>query len=180
MVHALKNLFLFVDLLIGFFLVDVALEMIFVVRLPRLRTHVTEVLTTSASYEVTPMGSFYCLFAKRTYFSILRYPLHISLFLNHPRHPPFFLFTETGMVVIALTQVAKNFATSTLYCLKVHRVNLDTVVTVNTSTELIVFASSDEHLTDLLLIFFQPFYSLRAILSQQYFDTLQKKWGMTA
>ena len=103
MVHALKNLFLFVDLLIGFFLVDVALEMIFVVRLPRLRTHVTEVLTTSASYEVTPMGSFYCLFAKRTYFSILRYPLHISLFLNHPRHPPFFLFTETGMVVIALT-----------------------------------------------------------------------------
>jgi len=47
MVHTLHNLFLPVDYLIRLFLKKMTLEMVFMIRLPRLRTHITKTFTAS-------------------------------------------------------------------------------------------------------------------------------------
>lgn len=51
-VHALHYLLLTVYYLVRALLIDVTLKMVLVVRLPRLRAHVTEVFTAGASHEV--------------------------------------------------------------------------------------------------------------------------------
>lgn len=102
MVHALHDLSFSVHLVVLPFLEDVALEVVLVVWLPGLRTHVAEMLTTSTGHEVAAHRSFHCLLAPGAYLGVLGDPLGVGFFFEHLLHPLFLFFTFAGVVVITL------------------------------------------------------------------------------
>ena len=114
MAHTLHDIFLPVHDLIRLFFENMALEMVFMVRLPRLRTHIAKAFTTSTCHEVTPHRSLNRFFAPRTNLGIGSYPLCICFLWKNLLYPFLFLIAFTGIMIITLTFKAKNFSASTL------------------------------------------------------------------
>ena len=111
MINLLHDLFLTVDHLVWFFLVNMALEMIFVVWLPRSRTHITKILATSASHEVATHRSLHSFLAPWTYLSICTDPLRICLLCQHLFEPFRFLLTFARIVIVRHTPKAEYLPT---------------------------------------------------------------------
>lgn len=78
-IHPLHHFLLTVDYLVRTLLIDVALEVVLVVRFPRLRTHIAEVLTAGAGHEVATHRPLHRLFAPWANLSIARNPFSIRL-----------------------------------------------------------------------------------------------------
>jgi hypothetical protein len=155
-VQSLQNFLLFIHLVIRLFLENVTLEMILVIRFPRLGTHVAETFAASTSHKVAACRSFHCLLTPRTDLRIHRYPFGIGFFRNHLQLPLSFLLTLARIVVIALTFKAKYFAAYAGHRLDRWLIYLNAVSTVSPSAELIVFVCSYEHLTKFFFVFFYP------------------------
>lgn len=136
-IHAFHDFLLAIDNIIPFFLKDVTLEVVFMVGLPRVRTHIAEVLATPACHEIAAHRSLYCLLTPRTYLRILRNPLGISFFLHHLLDPSCFLLAFARIVIIALASEAKDLTTGTFNCIELH-VHLNAVATISPSAELII------------------------------------------
>lgn len=98
--HALHYFLLSIDSLIGAFLIDVAFEMVLMVWLPRFRTHVAEIFTTSACHEVTAHRPFHCLLAPRTDLGVLGNPFSICLLAHHLLNPLHLLIALARIVVV--------------------------------------------------------------------------------
>lgn len=154
-IHLLHYFFLSANYIIRFLFIDMTLKMIFVIRLPRFRTHIAKWLTARTSHKVTPHGSFHCLFTPRTYLRVLCDPFSISFFLHYLLHPLDFLLAFTWVMIITLAAETKYFAACTAYCIKFH-VYLYTISTINACAELIVLISCYELLTNFLLVFIEP------------------------
>ena len=99
-IHLFHHFFLSIYCFIRFFLVNMALEVIFMVRFPRSRTHITEVFSTSTSHKITAHSPLNSFFAPWTDLSIGRYPFSISFFSHNLLDPWSFLLTFARVVVI--------------------------------------------------------------------------------
>jgi len=98
--HALHYFLLSIYGLIWPFLIDVAFEMVFVIWLPRFRTHIAEIFTTSAGHEVTTHRPLHCLLAPRTNLSVLGNPFSIRLLAHHLLNPLHLLIALARIVVV--------------------------------------------------------------------------------
>lgn len=92
-----------------------ALEVIFVVRLPRLAAHIAETLAAHTGHEITPLGSLNSLIAPRTELGILGNPLGIGFLLEHNLSPFVLLITGAGRVVVTLAVEAERFPADALH-----------------------------------------------------------------
>jgi hypothetical protein len=110
MIHAFHNLFLSIYLIIGPFFENVALKVILMIGLPRLRTHIAKALSTGACHKIASHTSFDSLFAPWTYFSVIRDPLCIRFFFQYLFHPFGFFLAFARVVVIALASETKDFS----------------------------------------------------------------------
>lgn len=70
-IHSFHDFFLPVDDVIWFLFEDMAFEVVFVIWLPRLRTHIAETFAASAGHEVATHRPLNCLLAPGTYLGIL-------------------------------------------------------------------------------------------------------------
>ena len=99
-VHFFHDFFLTVDHLIWFFLVDVALEVVLVVGLPRSGAHVAEVLAAGASHEVAAHRPLDRFFAPGTHLSVGADPLRIRLLSHHLFDPIRLLLAFARIVIV--------------------------------------------------------------------------------
>lgn len=152
--------------------------MILMIRFPWSRTHVAETFAASACHEVATHRSLHCLVAPRTDLSILGNPFGIGLLTNYLLGPFGLLLARARVMIIALAAEAKNFPTSTGYRIELS-VDADAIATINPSTKLVLSVGSDEHLTQLLLVLFQPLLALDSVQSQHAFDCLEQYWMRT-
>jgi hypothetical protein len=153
-VQSLQNFLLFIQLVIGLLLENVALEMVSVVRFPRLCTHVAETFAASTSHKVAALISFHCLFTPRTDLRIHRYPFGISFLRNHLQLPLSFLLTLARIVVIALTLKAEYLFAIAGHYLDSWFIQFDAVSTVCSWAKLIAFVCSYENLAKFLFVLF--------------------------
>jgi hypothetical protein len=120
------------------FLKYMTFEMVFMIRLPRTGTQVTEVFSAYTGHEVTAGTSLDCLFAPWAEFSIDSHPFGISLLFHDIFHPKFFLITCAGTMIIRVAFEAENFATGAFDTSQIQIIDFDTVSAIYSSTELIV------------------------------------------
>ncbi len=153
-----------------------ALEVVLVVRLPRLRAHVAEILSTGTGHKIAAHRSLDCLLTPGANLGVLGNPLGISFFLQDLLHPHLLFLASAGVVIIALAAEAEDLAARAGHCVQLH-VNLDAVGTVHSRAELVVPIGSDEQLADLLLVLLQPNRTLLSISFQQTSNGLQKYWA---
>lgn len=143
MIHLLHDFAFAVDLIIWFFFIDVAPEVVLVVWLPGLRAHVAEVFAAFADHEVAAHRALHCLPAGGADLCVLRYPLSVRLFLYHLLHPPCLLLAFAGVVVVALAAKAEDLAAVALDCV-LGVVYFDAVAAICARAELVVSISGDE------------------------------------
>lgn len=144
-IHALHDFFLSVDDVIWFLFEDMALEVVLVIWLPRLRAHVAEALAASAGHEVAAHRSLNCLLAPGTYLGILGDPLRICFFLHNLLDPLGLFLAFARVVIIALTPETEYLSAVADYCIEL-RVDFDAISAVNSRAELIVAVGGDEQL----------------------------------
>lgn len=141
--HPLHDLLLAGDLLVGFLLVDVALEVVLVVGLPGPRAHVAEVFSAGAAHEVAAHAPFHRLLAGGTNLSVVADPLGVS-FLGHDLlgpHP--LLLALAGVVVVRLALEAKDLSAGAPNCLNVGLVDANAVRAVSSRAKLVVSVLHD-------------------------------------
>ena len=160
MIKSLHKFSLFGYLIFWLLFVNVAIEVVFMVWLPRLRTHIAEIFTTSTSHKVATHRTLNSLFTKRTYFGIIYNPLNVSLLHQNLRNPLGLLFTFTGVMIITLASETEHLSAHTLYCLQTKLVQFYAIVAVNSSAELIILICCYEQFTEFLLVFLQPICTL--------------------
>jgi len=144
-VHLLQDLFLTVYVLFGTFFVYVTFKVVFMVRLPRFRTQITETFSTYTSHIVTASTSFYCFLAPRTQFCVNWHPFGISFFFHYIFYPLLFFLATTRTMIIALTSEAKWFAACASNSLNIKIQNFNTVIAIDSCTKLITFMDGWEH-----------------------------------
>lgn len=144
-IHSFHDLFLSVDNVIWFLFEDMAFEVVFVIRLPRLRTHIAKTFTASAGHKVATHRSLNCLLAPGTYLGILGDPLRICFFLHNLLDPLGFFLAFARVVIIALTPETEYLSAVADYCIEL-RVDFDAVTAVDSRAKLIVAVGGDEQL----------------------------------
>lgn len=117
-IHTLHHLLLTIQHIVRLLPENVTLEMILVVRFPRLRTHIAEVFATCARHEITTHRTLHSFPAPGTYLGILGDPLGISLLLDHLVHPLVLLITLTGVMIVTLAAEAEDLAAVAGNCLE--------------------------------------------------------------
>lgn len=155
MTDPLHGLFLTTGLIVRFLLIDMAIEVVLMVRLPRLRTHITETFAACTGHVVAAHRSFNCLVTPRTDFSVLRYPLCISLLTKNFLNPTVLFLTVARVMIITLASETKDLATCTSHCVQ-GGIDLNAISAVHSSTEPIVFIISNEGLAKFLLKLHHP------------------------
>ena len=133
-----------------------AFKMVFMVRLPGTRTHVTEVLTASTRHIVATHGPFNCLFTPWAYLSISTYPFSISLLTHDLLNPFNLLVTLARVVIITHTPETELFTADAPNYTNIDLINLNAITTVSTSTKLIISIFHNQLLTQFLQILLPP------------------------
>lgn len=144
-IHAFHHFFLSIDNVVWLLFEDMALEVVLVVWLPRLRTHVAEAFAAGAGHEVAAHRSLNCLLAPGTDLGVLGDPLRIGLFLHNLLDPLALFLALAGVVIVALAPEAEDLSAVADYCIEL-RVDFDAVAAVDSRAELIVAVGSDEQL----------------------------------
>lgn len=159
MADPLHGLFLTTGLIILFLLVDVAIEVVLMVRLPRLRTHVAKAFPTCTSHIVTAHRSFDCFVTPWTDFSVLGYPLCISLLSQNFLDPTCLFLAVARVMIITLASKTKDLSTCTGDCVQ-RSVYFDAITAVNSRTKTIVLIICNESFAKFLLELHQARLSL--------------------
>jgi hypothetical protein len=107
----LHGLLLTTSLIIRFLLVDVAIEVVLMIRLPRLRTHIAETFPASTGHVVAAHRSLDCFVTPWTNFCVLRYPLCIGLLSEDFLDPTCLLLTVARIMVITLAPETEDLTT---------------------------------------------------------------------
>lgn len=152
---------------------DMAFEVVLVVRLPGLRTHIAKTLATSAGHEVTTHWSLYSLITPRTNLSVLGNPFRIRLLWNNLLDPFALLFAGARVVIIALAAEAEDLAASTEHSIY-WSVHLNAVAAINPCTKLVIAVSCDEHFAKSLLKLVQPIFPFSFAASYNALYSLEK------
>ncbi len=155
MTHPLHRLLLTIHHLVRLLLVNVALKVVLVIRLPRLRTHVAKRFAASAGHEVATHRSLHRLLTPRTDLSVGSNPLSISFLRNDLLNPFALLVTFARIVVIALTPETKNLSANTLDSINIDLIHLNTVSTVHPRAKLIIPILHDQQLAHPLSVLLQ-------------------------
>ena len=116
MIHLLHHFPFSVDLIICSFLIDVALEMILMVRLPGLRAHVAKIFTAFACHEVAAHRPLDRLLARGADLCVLGDPFSISLLFYDLFDPSALLVAAARVVVVTLAEKAEDFAAVAFDC----------------------------------------------------------------
>lgn len=180
MIHAFHDLFLSIYDIIWLLFEDMTLEVILVVGLPRLRAHVAETFAAGAGHEVAAHRSLNCLLAPGTDLRVLGDPLRIGLFFHDLLDPLGLFLALAGVVIIALTPEAEDLAAVADDCIELH-VDFDAVAAVHSCAELVVAIGSDEQLTQLLLEFLCPQFTLFSVELEDSHHSLEENglWALT-
>ena len=130
-----------------------AFEVVFVIRLPRSRTHIAKVFATGTVHVVAAHRPLDCFFAPRTHLCVCGYPFCVGLLGHHLLHPLCFLLAFAGVMVVALAFEAEDFATGATDSPDTDLVDTDAIATVSAGAELVVTVLEDEKLAYFFTIF---------------------------